>query len=468
VFVCYICRIYEGKIQREAAVDETSILNSLLIKKEGELEKLQKELSIAGVDSSNLTEKIKYLKEDISRLKEKESDKEEAELKKPTEVKNFYGIVYCSKIIDKVVSLISKAAPGNATILITGESGTGKELAAQAIHSLSERSNNNFIAVNCGALSDTLLESELFGHVKGAFTGAIVDKIGRFEAADKGTIFLDEVAETSENFQIKLLRVIQTGDFEKVGSSKTSHCDIRIVAATNKNLEQAIKEKKFREDLYYRLNVIKIELPPLRERKEDIEILARHFLSNESSGLKLSKAVLDGLTKYEWKGNVRELEAVIKRASIFAKAAGRNLIQLDDLPEEIVKGIRLNFEDLVIESLREKKFSHSSINETANELGNISRTLISENYRGVFFKTYVENNCDLETAISLIAASDDEQLKERVKAKLERFLSNIESDIKALGSNEFEIVKSKFTSKYKNLPQKFHHYLDEIIKRYLK
>jgi transcriptional regulator with GAF, ATPase, and Fis domain/CHASE2 domain-containing sensor protein len=458
--------------QREAelvgSLNETEVLKNLLNRKEIELTHLQKELNVGNKASSEIIlNKIKSLKSDIAKLKDKEDDKVESENLITSETKNFHGIVYKSKIIDKVISLINKVAPENATVLILGESGTGKELTAKAIHALSKRNAANFVAVNCGALSDNLLESELFGHIKGAFTGAVADKIGRFEAADKGTIFLDEIAETSENFQVKLLRIIQSGDFEKVGSSKTSHVDVRIIAATNKNLEMQVKGKKFREDLFYRLNVFKIELPPLRERKEDIEFLAHHFLNNNEIKLKISKAAVDALNSYEWKGNVRELEAVTKRAVIFAKSANREIIQLVDLPDEIVKNIKLNFEDVVMESLRNKKFSHSSINETTSEIGNISRTVISENFRGYAFKIYVESNFDIESTVKIISTEESQEVNERVKAKLQTFLRNIERDIKSLDNKGFDFVKIKLNSKYKNLPQKFHIYLDEVIRKFL-
>ena len=448
-----------------SAIDETEALKLLLNKKELELQNLQKELNVsAGLNAQNLAEKIKILKADIDKLKESEDDKSEAEILGLSEAVDFQGIIYKSRAMNKVVDLIKRAAPEDASILILGESGTGKELVANAIHQLSKRKELKFVAVNCGALADTLLESELFGHIKGAFTGAVADKIGRFEAADKGTIFLDEIAETSENFQIKLLRVIQSGDFEKVGSSKTSHANVRIVAATNKILEDLVKERKFREDLYYRLNVIKIDIPPLRDRKEDILILTDYFLKAEGD-YTLSKAASESLVDYEWKGNVRELEAVMKRAVIFAKSAGRKLIQLVDLPENIVKNSKLNFEDLVIESLRDKKFSHSAITETAKELGNVSRTIVSENYRGYALKAYAENDYNFEEAIQIIAATDDEEAKVKVSSKLHLFIKNIENDVEKLESKSFEEIKDKLNSKYKNLPQKFHIYLDEIIKR---
>lgn len=458
----------ERNLQLEGVIDESKILKSLLENKEGELVRLQKELNTDPDGSDSLLEKIKSLKNDIRRLKENEEDKKEIEEADISESQEFQKILYRSKSMSSVIDLINKAAPGNANVLILGESGTGKELVAKAIHALSERSGRNFVAVNCGAISDTLLESELFGHVKGAFTGAVSDKIGRFEAADSGTIFLDEIAETSENFQVKLLRIIQTGDFEKVGSSRSQHVNVRIIAATNKKLEKEVKEKRFREDLYYRINVIKIELPPLRDRKEDIEILAKHFLRIEDPELTLSKAAAEALEKYEWKGNVRELEAVIKRAVIFAKSAQRSMVQLADLKEEIVKGSKYNFEDLVIESLRDKEFSRSSIIDTAKELGNVSRTLISENFRGYSLKSYVDNNYDLNKAAYIIAGTEEDGVKEKVKAKLSTFLNNIRNDLNKLETDNFEEVRQKLNSKYKNLPQKFHYCLDDIIKRELK
>ncbi|GBD86315.1 transcriptional regulatory protein ZraR [bacterium BMS3Abin03] len=449
----------------KGALDESEVLKKLLEVKESELNRLQRELDVTGErGSETLVEQIRSLKNDIEKLRDDEEDKTKAEFPAGESIKEFHGIIYRSKVMNSVVELIKKAAPVNATVLIVGESGTGKELVAKAIHRLSERKNNNFVAVNCAALTETLLESELFGYVKGAFTGASSDKMGRFEAADKGTIFLDEIGETSDNFQAKLLRVLQSGEIEKVGSPKQFNVDVRVVAATNKELEFAVNEKRFREDLYYRLNVVKIELPPLRERKEDIEVLTAHFLSEEKPGMSLSKSALGALLDYNWKGNVRELESVIKRAVIFAEAEGRDIIKITDLPKEIVKKSKYNFEDLVLESLRAKKFSHSSITETAKELGDVNRTMVAEHFRGAVFKTLYENNFDIEKTVILISDTDDNDVNERVNNKIRTFLNNIENDISSSGIKEFELAKSKFSSKYKNLPVKFHHYLDEVIK----
>ena len=453
----------------KGALDESDILKSLLVKKENELERMHQELDVSKDEGSiQIIEKIKKLKSDIEKLRGDEEDRTKSDTTEIQQAENFFGIVFSSEIMAKTVDIIMKAAPADTNVLIVGESGTGKELAARAIHLLSNRKNKNFVAVNCGALSENLLESELFGHVRGAFTGAAVDKAGRFETADKGTIFLDEIGETSENFQVKMLRVLQSGEIEKVGSSTSHRVDVRVVAATNRELETAVAEKKFREDLYYRLNVFRIDLPPLRERKEDIELLAAYFLANEADDINLSRAVSSALVDYDWKGNVRELESVIKRAVIFAKSDKRDLIRLSDLPKEIVKEIKYNFEDLVIESLREKKFSHSSISETAKELGNVNRTLIAENFRGIVFKTLCENNFDLEQSASLIASTNNTIVVNKVQTKIETFVSNIKQDIVNYSREDFSKVKLSFKSKYKNLPAKFHPYLDEIIKANLR
>lgn len=224
-----------------------------------------------------------------------------------------------------------------------------------------------------------------------------------------------------------------------------------------------MKEKLFREDLYYRLNVINIEVPPLKDRKEDINLLAKSFIEAENSSLQISVSALQALNDYNWKGNVRELESVVMRAIIFTKSDGRNLIQLADLPKEIVKETTFGFDDIVLESLRSKKFSHSAIVETARELGNVNRTLISENLRGLAFKILVECNFNIDKAILTISESGDKETNDRVRDKLQTFIKNIENDILKSGVNNFEAVKKKFASKYKNLPVKFHLYLDKVI-----
>ncbi len=459
-----ILYVIQGKIQLKGMIDEATILRNLLLSKENQLAKLQTELNESGEESLQLVNKIEILRNDIDKLKENEDDRSAATFDGERIAEDFYGIIYSSKSMAQVVELIKKSAPTDSTVLITGESGTGKELVAKAIHSLSKRRDKNFIAVNCGALNDSLLESELFGHMRGSFTGANADKEGRFELADEGTIFLDEIGETTENFQVKMLRVLQSGEIEKVGSTRIQKVDVRVIAATNKNLIELIKEYKFREDLYYRLNVLTIDVSPLRERKEDIKALAKYFINTEATDITLSKAVLQALNDYQWKGNVRELESVIKRAVIFANSDKRNMIQLSDLPKEIVKETRYSFEDLVLESLRNKKFSRSSIVETAKELGDVNRTMVSENLRGLVLKTLVENHFNLEKSISEVSGSEDNEVNDRVRQKFQTFLKNIENDLKKIENKEFEKIKTRFSSKYKNLPVKFHLYLDEVLK----
>ncbi len=241
----------------------------------------------------------------------------------------------CSKMVT-LFELIEKVAVSNATVLIQGESGTGKELAARAIHQLSSRSDKHFVPINCAAIPEDLIESELFGHVKGSFTGAYANRVGRFEMADKGTLFLDEIGDMKANLQVKLLRVLQSKEFEPVGSTKSQKVDVRIIAASNKKLEALVESQGFREDLFYRLSVIPITIPPLRERREDIPLLIKFFLSRFNSEKRhavtgFSKETLGILSDYDWPGNVRELENLVERLVIL-KDSG--LVAPMDLPEK--------------------------------------------------------------------------------------------------------------------------------------
>jgi DNA-binding NtrC family response regulator len=248
---------------------------------------------------------------------------------------DFQGLIGNSVEMMKVYSIIKKISDTDATILIQGESGTGKELIAKTIHYNSSRAQNPFIPFNCAAIPKDLLESELFGHERGAFTGAISTRIGRFERANGGTILLDEIGELHPSFQVKLLRVLQEREFERVGGSKTIKVDVRILAATNKNLEKETKEGNFREDLFYRLNVIPLRIPPLRERLEDIPVLADYFINffskkRKRESLKFDGAVLPLFMKYPWPGNVREMENLIERLVILTED---NRITFHDLPQ---------------------------------------------------------------------------------------------------------------------------------------
>ncbi|MBF0492864.1 MAG: sigma-54-dependent Fis family transcriptional regulator [Deltaproteobacteria bacterium] len=313
-------------------------------------------------------------------------------------IKNLVGV---SDKMQEVYSLIEKVADTDSNILILGESGTGKELVARAIHYQSRRAGHPMVAVNCGAIPEDLLESELFGHIKGAFTGAVASRSGRFEMAQNGSVFLDEIGDMSLKLQVKLLRVIQERKFEPVGSTRTVEVDVRIIAATNKNLEQAVQDHSFREDLYYRLNVIPIYLPPLRERKSDVPLLAKYFFDrfaqeNQRKKFTLSPEALDALTQYSWKGNVRELENVIERLVILKK---EGVIEKEDLPEKITQhktpssfetvipkeGIDLKkvvgeFENSIIT----KALAHSAGNKNkAAKLLKLNRTTLLEKIRKI-------------------------------------------------------------------------------------
>jgi DNA-binding NtrC family response regulator len=249
----------------------------------------------------------------------------------------FTGIAGRSAAMQAVLEMSASVAISNANVLITGESGTGKELLARSIHTGSPRRDKPFIVLNCAALPENLLESELFGHEKGSFTGALTARKGRFELAHEGTLFIDEVGEMSLAAQVKLLRVLQEHEFERVGSTRTIRCDVRLVAATNKNLLDAVKAGTFREDLYYRLDVVNIHMPPLRERREDIELLTRHFIARyvADTGKRvddLSPRALSCLLAYDWPGNVRELQNAVERAVVLARTT---ILTPHDFPQSI-------------------------------------------------------------------------------------------------------------------------------------
>ncbi|MCP4650095.1 MAG: sigma-54-dependent Fis family transcriptional regulator [PVC group bacterium] len=262
--------------------------------------------------------------------------------------KKFHNIIGGNESMQKIYSMIEAISDSPTTVLISGESGTGKRMIAQAIRQADNyRCEKSFIEVSCGALPETLLESELFGHVKGSFTGAIKDRAGRFELANGGTFLLDEIDTCSPSLQVKLLRILEEGNYERVGDMKTRTADVRIIAATNQNLEDLVKKKSFREDLYWRLNVIKIEIPPLRERAEDIPLLINHFLDKYNTGRKQTKNgrviervnedALQAMMEYSWPGNIRELENTIERACILVKGS---VLNLRDLPDSIRKAVQ--------------------------------------------------------------------------------------------------------------------------------
>lgn len=293
-----------------------------------------------------------------------------------------------SKAIKKILDLVDQIAPARSTVLLTGESGTGKEVISNLIHERSDRSEGPFIPVHCAALNANLLESELFGHEKGAFTGATAKKQGRFEAADGGTLFLDEIGEIDPSTQVKLLRVLETRSFERVGGSESIDTDVRVIAATNKNLKKMVDEGTFREDLYYRLDVLNITLPPLRERTDDIPILLNHFLiacaADNGKNIKgFSDEAIKILKNYKWQGNVRELRNVVEKMTVLSK---QEILGVDNIPPYIVESNSMpslpeidetlnvsdNEKSLIIRALKE---TNNNKTAAAKKLGISRRTL---------------------------------------------------------------------------------------------
>jgi Nif-specific regulatory protein len=271
-------------------------------------------------------------------------------------------IISTSRRMEEALNLVGRVAQSSATVLILGETGTGKELIARALHYAGPRAEKPFVKVNCAALPENLLESELFGHEKGAFTGAVARRVGRFEQADQGSIFLDEIGDLSPLLQIKLLRVLQEREFERVGGNQTLKIDVRVIAATNRNLEEAVKKGTFREDLYYRLNVVTISLPPLRERKEDIPPLMEYFLKkysreNRKDVNSISKEAKDLLLRYDYPGNVRELENISERAVVLCR---ENTITTQDLP--------LNLQEERVEAIIKEDRGDRKLPETLEEI----------------------------------------------------------------------------------------------------
>ncbi len=335
------------------------------------------ELDALRIKVRNLIEKGE-LQEEVERLRDEVEDRQQ-----------LCGMIGKSDVMRAIFRNIERIAKSPATVLVTGESGTGKELVARAIHDLSSRPEGPFVAVNCGAIPRELIESELFGHEKGAFTGATDRRIGRIESADKGTLFLDEIGELDPAVQVKLLRALQERSFERVGSSITTSVDVRIVTATNRDLAKDVADGNFREDLYYRVNVIPVALPPLRERREDVRLIAESFLARSGQSKKFSAAALGSLEGYNWPGNVRELENAIEHGLALSDG---DTIDQQDLPigvgrsgqaealrEQWRQGER-SFEETVVrfetDILRESLESHHwNQTRTANALGLTRRVL---------------------------------------------------------------------------------------------
>ncbi len=304
----------------------------------------------------------------------------------------FEGIVGSSAALDAVLDQVRMVAPTDSTVLIEGETGTGKELIAHAIHMHSERRNRPFVKVNCAAIPAELLESELFGHERGAFTGALAQRIGRFEAANGGTLFLDEIGDMPLNLQAKLLRAVQDQEIERVGGNRTIQVDVRIVAATNRDLKAMVEENKFRADLYYRLAVFPLNVPPLRERREDIPLLTRHFVEKHAARMKrnienIPIDALTALTNYDWPGNIRELQNVIERSVVLSDGPELHLALPEfDRPSAMVaqashsNGTGISERARILQVLKETKGMVGGANGAAARLG-LKRTTLQSRMR---------------------------------------------------------------------------------------
>ncbi len=456
------------------SAEKAAVLN-MLRDREARLAMLERQLLDAQVDrpagqTKELLEEIKKYKAEIRTLSSRADDMEESTpADDDNAVATFEGSIYHRNgPMREAVEFVKKIASSDAPVLILGESGTGKELIARAIHHLSNRHEAPFIAVNCGALSETLLESELFGHEKGAFTGAVKEKPGRFELADGGTIFLDEIGEVSESFQVKLLRVLQEGELERVGGTTTLKVKVRVLAATNKDLKERVKAKQFRDDLYYRLNVLTVSIPPLRERQEDIPLLVEHFLTKEGGALRVSRNVMEALRSHAWPGNVRELESTIRRGALLARAEQRTMLTVKDLTEELADaaGEKVPVQDQVLEMIRELGFSRSAVTETAAALGGLSRGTVAEYLRGESLKTFVDQQYDLERAVKHLSLSTDSAIHERVRKRYLEYLTNITDGLDT--TQPWETARLVLRSKSKNLPQRYHVYLEQCAEAHFR
>ncbi|MFL0266528.1 sigma 54-interacting transcriptional regulator [Candidatus Clostridium radicumherbarum] len=371
---------------KEKSTGETMQINEhIVITNRSPIISNNKAIGAIGVfqDISELAKKLEHYQEELSYYKE--------ELQKHTLKNNhFANIIGSSGSLKEALLIAEKASHSTSTVLIRGESGTGKELIAKAIHNHSKRKDKPFVRVNCAAIPENLLESELFGYEKGAFTGAVKNKPGKFLLADGGTIFLDEIGDMPRTMQVKLLRVLQEKEFESIGSNETHKVDVRVLAATNRNLEEMLKSGDFREDLYYRLNVISISLPPLRERKEDINLLIEHFINKLSNTLNkkithIDKEAIQYLQSYDWPGNIRELQNIIERA---INLCDNSSITLKDLPiyitnikpsstslVNLVDGDILPLEEYEKELIKLAMKKYKSFNKAGKALGLTHRTV---------------------------------------------------------------------------------------------
>ena len=453
--------------------DELQRKQQQLQETEQQLAELERKLRAEATEKAELSEQTQEMareKQEAIRMLEKHiRDLQAYAGPEPAAAEHeFSEIVHApdSKIV-RILDLVRKVAADDIPVIILGDTGTGKELIARAIHRASPRHKQPFVAINCGALPETLLESELFGHEKGSFTGAVARRRGRFELADGGTIFLDEITETAPAFQARILRVLQEGVFERLGGEKSLRVDVRLIAATNKDLKQQVQRHAFRADLYYRLNGFTIHLPPLQQRQSDIPVLARHLLQKHGfHGITgFSEQAMQRLQQYAWPGNVRELENAVRRAAILAQGDGRDLIRAGDLPEEIESGgsgllpegiVLQPLDEQILTLLRALKFSRASITQTARALGNRDRGTVTEYFRGLCFQALVHCDYELDRAARELAGTEDAEVIARVRRKLQDYVQNVQSSAVGVNISERPAV-------FKGLPKKYHPYLQSLL-----
>jgi DNA-binding NtrC family response regulator len=379
------------------------------------------------------------------------------------------GIIIGDHRMAEVFQMIKKVAPASSAVLLMGETGTGKELVARALHALSPRARGPFVAVNMAAIIETLAESELFGHMRGAFTGAHADKKGRFEQADGGTLFLDEIGELPPDLQSKLLRVLQSGEVDRVGGGAPRQVNVRIIAATNRRLEEEVRAKRFREDLYYRLNVVQIVLPPLRDRPGDVERLAQHFLREFAvrAGKHItgfSEKAMHTLRRQEWRGNVRDLRNAVERAVVFAEG---EVISDADLGLAAQPGVMgrvsmadsdgrdLSGDQAFLDLMREVRFE---IDPVARRLG-ISRGTVASRLKGICFQALVAHDGQVPAAALDLAGGEDA----RVELKVREYYDNLIETTREFPNAEVAVLECR--RRFKNLPQRYFPAVEQLIRR---
>jgi transcriptional regulator with GAF, ATPase, and Fis domain/CHASE2 domain-containing sensor protein len=365
----------------------------------------------------------------------------------------------------KILAELPRVAATDAPVLITGESGTGKELIAQAIHRKSKRAGQAFVAVNCGALAESLLESELFGHEKGAFTGAHQTKAGFFETANKGTIFLDEISATTPSFQARLLRVLQEGQYFCVGSTQVRHVDVRVIAASNQSLEKLVAAKAFRDDLYFRLNVLPVYLPPLRKRADDLPLLLSHFL--QGANCKISAEAMRLLQAHAWPGNIRELQNIAARMRVFSDA---QIIDSDWIRRQ------LNFaaapaataealDEKILQLYRELQFRNDANTQIAQRLGHLHRSTVTEYLKGMTFLFFAEAGFDMQTAVRRFNPQPEAALDARLENRMMKYLRNLRDELDPLLPLAENLAQLQH--RLRKLPQRYHAAALEVAKAFL-